>query len=192
MDQYHIFEDGQNKFLYLPNFKQLFLIPDNEYAVLKDTSLDPKQGAIISSYEKKVHQEDFEVGTEICNKEYGLFLCIANTCNSRCTYCFAHNGDYGKSRAIMPLDIADKSIDFFMDKVPSDCRASIIFFGGEPLLAYKRIVQTCEYTKFHYAGKKNFRFHIVTNATLLNEERIDFFAQNDFGVAVSIDGRPEV
>ena len=79
-----------------------------------------------------------------------------------------------------------------MDQVHNDGQSSIIFFGGEPLLAYNRIVETCEYTKSHYTGKNNFRFHIVTNATLLNKERIDFFAQNNFGVAVSIDGGPEV
>ena len=118
MHQYHAFEDGQNKFLFLPSFKQLFLIPDYEYAVLKDTSLDDKQSAIISSYEKKLNPEDFGFRTEIGNREYCLFLCIANTCNSWCTYCFAHNGDYGKSRALMPLNIAKKSIDFFTISSP--------------------------------------------------------------------------
>lgn len=193
MEQYHVFTNNQGKFLYLTNFKQLFFIPDAEYDILsaKDKSLCSKQNIIIHSYESKLNPEDFEVRYESSNKRCGLFLCIANTCNSQCTYCFAHQGDYGKNRGIMPVDIAEKAIDFFMRRIPDGGEAWIIFFGGEPLMAYNRIVQTCEYVKSHYI-ENNFQFHIVTNATLLNKERIDYFAQNKFGVAVSIDGGTEV
>ncbi|WP_416197575.1 MAG: hypothetical protein ACFWUA_08240 [Sporanaerobacter sp.] len=92
----------------------------------------------------------------------------------------------------MESDIAQKAVDAFMEQVPEDGEASIIFFGGEPLMAYEQIVETSEYTKSNYSGKKKFKFHIVTNATLLNKEKIDFLAENDFSVAVSIDGDWEV
>lgn len=33
----------------------------------------------------------------------------------------------------MESDIAQKAVDAFMEQVPEDGEASIIFFGGEPL-----------------------------------------------------------
>ncbi|WP_416197574.1 MAG: hypothetical protein ACFWUA_08235 [Sporanaerobacter sp.] len=34
MIQYHAFKNGERNFLYLTKYKQLFLIPDNEYEKL--------------------------------------------------------------------------------------------------------------------------------------------------------------
>ncbi|WP_165974165.1 radical SAM protein [Marinitoga lauensis] len=126
-------------------------------------------------YKNRITKIDEYQNLNTKNKRYGLFLCIANICNAKCIYCFANHGDYGKEKGIMPSEIAYKAIDKFMEMTPKDAEAYIIFFGGEPLLAFKEIINTVEYTNKKYLGEKSYQFHIVTNGTLLSRERIDFF-----------------
>ncbi|MBU1144031.1 MAG: radical SAM protein [Firmicutes bacterium] len=185
--EYHVFQNSKDYYLYITDIKQLFLIPADEYNIFK-TNIDSKaMESLLVKYKQVSNEEDFYELTNPKNYRYGLFLCVANTCNLRCSYCFAHQGDYGKSKGLMDIDTAKKSIDFYMEQVPENCDAYIIFFGGEPMLSYDIIEKVCSYVKATYSRKK-FKFHIVTNGTLFKKNVIDFFKENDFGVAVSIDG----
>lgn len=122
----------------------------------------------------------------------GCFLCIANTCNAKCVYCFASQGNYGKAKNLMQGSAACKAIDFYMKLVPEDYIAYIIYFGGEPLLAYNEIKESVEYTVRKYEKVRKYKFHIVTNASLLTKEMIDYFSLYNFSVSVSIDGGKEI
>ena len=187
-DLYHIFKDETKNYLYLTEYKQLFCINDDTYECL----LDPvKSVGIIAKYVDRVNSVDQKPLAPMKDMQYSLFLCISNTCNARCTYCFAHQGDYGKSRGIMHGDTAYSSIDYFMNYVPESATACIIFFGGEPIMAYKTLVDTCEYTNHKFKGRK-YSFHLVTNATLLTREIIDYLSKYEFGVGISIDGGPDI
>jgi len=188
---FHIFENKDKKYLYLTSYKQFFEIDENTYLTLKFSNDNDEINRILSVYEQHVNEEDNFVKNDVKELRYGLFLCISNACNASCSYCFANKGNYGKDEGIMSIQIAKKAVDFFMNKIPTSGQGIIIFFGGEPLMAYNQLVSTCEYIKERQANK-NTQFHLVTNGTLLNEKIIDYIAMNNFSVGISIDGDEKV
>ena len=183
MEEKHIFDTNKFRIVYFPKFKQaislnLNQVKNENMEIIIDKAV--REMELVSSEEKK--------GTD---NVWGLYLCVSNMCNASCVYCFANKGDYGKEKGLMSFDVAVKAIDFFMEKVPDDKEAAFIFFGGEPLMAFDVIEKSCEYINDTYADR-NKSFHITTNGTLLDEEKIDFMIRNKFRVAISIDGGDEI
>ncbi len=112
-----------------------------------------------------------------------IALNVIQSCNLRCTYCYAGDGDYGVDSR-MSLDLAKSILDQFATGKES---FSIAFFGGEPLLSFALIqdivayCQTKSETKFHYS--------MTTNGTVLNERILQFLKEHDFRITVSYDGK---
>lgn len=112
-----------------------------------------------------------------------IALNVEQSCNLRCTYCYAGEGDYGKSSTIT----YDTSIKAVKSLSEGSKFFHISFFGGEPLLNFKivqDVVEWCEKqesTKYSYA--------LTTNATLLNKSHLDFFKKHHFAITLSYDGK---
>lgn len=87
----------------------------------------------------------------------------------------------------MSRETAFKTVDFFCPRSRENGEAVIGFYGGEPLLRFDLIKDTVLYVKERY-GTGKYSFNLTTNGTIFNEEIIDFFAQHDFSVLVSLDG----
>lgn len=118
-----------------------------------------------------------------------LWLSISHMCNMRCEYCFAGEGTYG-SAALMKGDVAKDAIDFFFKYIKRDVRKiRVNFFGGEPLLNKEVLLRSVDYIneKSEKIGKP-VRYIITTNGTIIDNEIISIFKENDFIVNVSIDG----
>jgi uncharacterized protein len=60
------------------------------------------------------------------------------------------------------------------------------FHGGEPLLAFDRIMQTVEYVNL--LGVSDIRLFLQTNGTLLTDEVVSFIAEHGIDVGISLDG----
>jgi uncharacterized protein len=122
-----------------------------------------------------------------------LCLNIAHDCNLRCKYCFADEGDYNGCRKIMTADIGKKAIDFVLKKSGPRKNIEVDLFGGEPLMAFDTVKEIVEYAKKKEKDfNKTIRFTMTTNATLLNDEIMDYLDKNMGNVVLSIDGRKEV
>ncbi|HEX3011872.1 MAG TPA: thioether cross-link-forming SCIFF peptide maturase [Syntrophomonadaceae bacterium] len=122
-----------------------------------------------------------------------LCLNIAHTCNMRCTYCFAGQGNFGLQEGLMPIDIGRQALDFLIDRSQGIKHLEVDFFGGEPLLNQNMMKELVEYGRQREAETgKRFNFTLTTNALLLNEEIINWVIDNDISVILSLDGRPEV
>ena len=122
-----------------------------------------------------------------------LCLNVAHDCNLKCKYCFASEGDYKGARALMSPEVGKKSIDFVIKNSGTRRNIEVDLFGGEPLMNLDSVKEIIEYGKEQ--GKlhnKNIRFTITTNATLLNDENMDYIDRNMGNVVLSIDGRKEV
>lgn len=122
-----------------------------------------------------------------------LCLNIAHDCNLRCKYCFADEGEYKGKRELMSKEVGKKAIDFVIEKSGPRKNIEIDLFGGEPLLAFDTIKEIVEYAKEQ--GKlhnKNIRFTMTTNATLLNDEIMEYLDKNMGNIVLSIDGRKQV
>lgn len=185
-NNFHLFKTEYNNIVYLPDYKQAYCITDDDFFYIRNNnSVDTILEKYTLNNKAKKNKENIAVEAY---QTYELYLCISNMCNSRCIYCFAHYGDYGKEKGIMDFQTGKKAVDFFVNKIVSENSKCIItFFGGEPLMAYDVIKLICEYIKLEYKDK-NIEFHITTNATLLTHEIIDFLTDNQFKIALSIDG----
>lgn len=120
---------------------------------------------------------------------------MTEDCNLRCKYCI-YSEHYENWRSMthrkMKFDTARKGLDFIYSflKNRKVREFAIGFYGGEPLLNFAVIKKIIAYSKKLFAGWK-LRFNITTNLTLLDEEKLDFMAANDFLILVSLDGGKE-
>ena len=112
-----------------------------------------------------------------------IALNVAQSCNLRCTYCFAGDGDYGKL-SMMDKTTAQRTIEFFARGKP---RLHVIFFGGEPLLNFSLIEEVVDFSKSFTETK--FTWSITTNGTLLSSRHLEFFHQHGVIVNISWDGK---
>lgn len=122
-----------------------------------------------------------------------MCLNIAHDCNLKCKYCFASEGDYNGERKLMSFDVGKRAIDFVIKNSGPRHNIEIDLFGGEPLMNFEVVKQIVDYARDkEKVHNKNIRFTITTNATLLNEDNMDYIDKNMGNVVLSIDGRKEV
>lgn len=114
-------------------------------------------------------------------------------CNLDCAYCYYldKSGIYGGREPRMSIEELEKYVRTYIQA----CELPEVTFnwhGGEPLVLgldfYRRAVEFQQ----KYKGNKKIKNTLQTNATLVNGEWADFFAQHAFLLGVSMDGPPEV
>lgn len=123
-----------------------------------------------------------------------LCIHIAHDCNLRCGYCFASTGDFGTShRALISKETGEAAIEFAIKGSANRHNLEIDFFGGEPLMNWPVNKHLIEYARRREIEVgKNIKLTLTTNATLLNEDIIQFLNDNRVMLVISIDGRKEV
>lgn len=129
----------------------------------------------------------------LSNKLSKLTLQITQKCNLQCKYC-VYSGKY-KNRShtnkSMPLNIAIKAIDFFIEHSIGSPEIFVSFYGGEPILELDLIKECVSYIKIKSEGKR-VNYSLTTNGTLLNRKAVEYFVENDFGILISLDGPKEI
>lgn len=126
---------------------------------------------------------------KVNNKEVSLQLLVCNACNMACKYCYANDGTYDRKGEIMKFDIAKKAIDYMFEKYNEI--NSIIFFGGEPLLAIELIEQVCSYLMDKYKNRYK-KLIMMSNLYDVNDYTIDVIKKYDIQVGTSLDGNKEL
>ncbi len=129
----------------------------------------------------------------IKNRMNVITLQVTQQCNLRCAYC-AYSGTYENrihNEKSMSLETAKKGIDYVISNSSESNRVDIGFYGGEPLLRFDFIKQCVEYAKANTEGKK-LQFHMTTNGTILTDEIMEFLAENNFSLLISLDGPEEI
>ena len=117
---------------------------------------------------------------------------LTNQCNLRCSYCFEKDKKSEFMTKEEALRISKEIDDNFRNvTLKENPRAflDIFFFGGEPMLCGETMRSVVE-----YFNDKAYpvEYGITTNATLITDDDIDFFIDNNFGILVSIDGIKKV
>ena len=122
-----------------------------------------------------------------------MVMNVTNQCNLSCAYCYEYGEDKivqtdnGRQPKWMSEETARESVELLLRE--SGTVAHLTFFGGETLMNFKVLKTTVDYARTRAAElNKTIDFSLTTNATLLKPEIIEFLADNDFGVTVSIDG----
>lgn len=110
---------------------------------------------------------------------------IVHQCNLRCKYCFAD------TEYIEELDFEEKEelliniCEFIAKTFPGYKYRFELVSGGEPLInkeAFKMVIKTL---KKHL---DNLSIWVCTNATLLDEEILEFIDENNINFGISLDG----
>ena len=125
-------------------------------------------------------------------RAHSLVLESCHTCNFGCSYCTLQQ--YEPGSAVMSTDLAKEAIRMLLGgkaHLSQDSRASLGFFGGEPLCNWKLIEEIVPYFESLCAPKVP-KFHITTNGSLLTPERVEFLRKHNFSLIVSLDGPQEV
>ena len=155
--QTHIREPGANR-----DSLRRFLIDEAE--------LTPEDGGeLAAAVCRKMTEERFPPITE-------MELMLTEECNHRCDYCFVE----GKNPANpMNRETAEKAVDFLFERSREKPELKILFFGGEPMLAFELIKEIVLYVEEKIAGAgKKISFDMTTNGTLFDEERASFLAEH--------------
>ncbi len=116
-------------------------------------------------------------------------ISLTENCNLRCKYCFVNKIVNEKKN--IPEDRFTEAINYL---IANNDQPRVQYFGGEPLLRMDMIRLGHEMLdKALYHGKiKAFFEEIITNGTLLDDEKIDFFVSNKMGLTFSLDGWQEI
>lgn len=121
-----------------------------------------------------------------------ISLNVAQACNMSCRYCYADTGKFGGGSRLMSLAVARASVDRLFAESDPDVDLVIGYMGGEPLLNRAVIHETTRYAAQAAARwGRRVRFSLTTNATILQREDAELFAEFPFTIAVSLDGNRE-
>ena len=115
-------------------------------------------------------------------------LLLTQRCNLACPYCYI-----GKRDCRMPIEVADKIIEFAYHNTPPSEKIDVGFFGGEPLLEFELLKEII----YHFKAHRNFDkdrvlFTVVTNGTIFSPAIADFIEEHEIGFGVSCDGPPAI
>lgn len=111
-----------------------------------------------------------------------LAFIVTDDCNFNCSYC-----PQRKEKIYMNHSTIEKSITFFSPFLKDD--ACIVFYGGEPLLAFDTIKYAVSLLqKKDVKEKKSLKFSMTTNGSLITDEMLQFFDNHRFNLMLSFDG----
>lgn len=115
------------------------------------------------------------------NNRISILVKPTNACNLRCHYCFHEKTGY--SQEIMSNELFDEMISKISCEYDN---INIVWHGGEPLLVPLAFYESAY--KFCSCKNSNIKYSIQTNATLLSDDFLNFFKENDTNIGVSFDG----
>lgn len=108
-------------------------------------------------------------------------------CNQKCHYCHASVVDPSQKSMDMTLETAKKTVDFiFSTPNPVLC---IEFQGGEPMINWPAVKFIVEYAQKRAAWeKRKVILSMVTNFTLMTEEKLRYLMEKRVSICTSLDG----
>ncbi|MBE3139259.1 MAG: radical SAM protein [Thermoplasmata archaeon] len=125
-----------------------------------------------------------------------LVLRVTDYCNFSCLYCRYDKKDsdhYQDKPDVLSFDQATKALDIFFSILNSEERDTrygqkiISFYGGEPLLEFDLLKRIIDHSR-KYRSRDKIKYNLTTNASLLNERIIRYFAENKVSLLISLDG----
>lgn len=124
-----------------------------------------------------------------------LVLKVAERCNLKCAYCYMYEHE-DRSWLARPKFMDEDTFGAMLDRADEHCarhghRIDLIFHGGEPLLlGAARLDAYAAHARERLADRLG-SLCLQTNATLVDDARVEVLARHGFSVGVSLDGPPE-
>ncbi len=118
----------------------------------------------------------------------------SSNCNMMCNYCFYIDIAQKREKfsfGFMSLDTLETLVRKSLSTADMEC--SFAFQGGEPtLVGIDFYLNLVNYVKQYNVKKLKVNYSIQTNALVLDEAWVSFFAQYHFLVGVSLDGNKDI
>ena len=123
----------------------------------------------------------------VTNGPYLHILITTLRCNQACVYCHASRKGMGATDHDMTLETAERAVAVALQS-PSE-EITFEFQGGEPLANFPVIRHVVERAAaLAPSAHKNIRYSLVTNLSLMDDEKLEFILQNGIQVCTSLDG----
>jgi His-Xaa-Ser system radical SAM maturase HxsB len=108
-------------------------------------------------------------------------------CNETCVYCHASRADMDAVHTDLTPALAEKTVDQILRT--TNPNVTIEFQGGEPLVAFPVVKHLIEYAleRNQTVGKK-LEFTMVSNLSLMDEEKLAYLLKHKVQICTSIDG----
>lgn len=117
-------------------------------------------------------------------------LVVTLRCNETCVYCHASRAPMEAEKVDMTEEIAEKCVDLALCSTSPGI--TIEFQGGEPLVNFGVVKHVIEYARKKNAslasGAKALEFTMVSNLSMMDEEKLKFLLENAVQICTSIDG----
>lgn len=113
-----------------------------------------------------------------------FFVLLGRECNLQCKYCIQH--DIVNDQ--LEHKINPKIYDFInAAPMPEKRRQRVTFYGGEPLLFWKQVLEIHAHLKH---SRRNFSF--ISNGKALTQEMVDYINANKMHLTISWDGKNSI
>lgn len=127
-------------------------------------------------------------------KDYTLLTVLPNNmCNFSCSYCYSA---IGRNKDSLSPSYLEKAIDYFFESKGNDFDRSLtISFmgGGEPMLSWDVVKSGILYARQLSLSKGiKLNIRIITNGSILDDERLRFIKEQSIEVSVSFEIIPEI
>jgi uncharacterized protein len=117
-------------------------------------------------------------------KPSAVYFNPTERCNFNCSYCYLPE-EMRRDGKTMTKEELEKALEvllaYFREVMPDGVKPQLIFHGSEPLVA-KEVV---------FAGIErfgnDFHFGVQTNASLLDDDAIEFLTSRNIGIGISLD-----
>lgn len=151
-----------------------------------------EQGYLSSKRVKEIEHPLTQDLDYILSRKVGkVTLQLTQSCNLRCAYCIYSETTNDKQRKHsgkrMSWETAKAGIDFLAEHSIDSERVNVGFYGGEPLLEFELLKKATIYAEERFEGR-DLAINLTSNATLLNDEILEFFAEHDIHLTISLDG----
>lgn len=183
---YAVFNSLLMKVLYVDTIElnDIINLKHNNTTLLKEYGIYTTDSFKDDTALKLIKQVQKDESKKVCV----LYFILSTGCNLKCKYCFVENNEFNNHCEInMSKDIAIEAANKYIEylKCNDIYEPQVIFYGGEPFVNYPvmKDVVSC----FKNSGLK-INLSLVTNGTLLDDEKIKFLKENNFHIGISIDG----
>lgn len=167
--------------------EKFFMVSDSSFPMMKQIVLSPekymaqypqflsklqKSGFVVDESVDELHAVRLKHEGLLEGEEYRLMVLPTYSCNLRCWYCTQDHRNVTMDKELVAR--VGRHIEKYLFSHQGIRRFHLSWFGGEPLLVYDTV---CELTRQSRDTCKKlgveFSCHMTTNATLLNERRVE-------------------
>lgn len=114
-------------------------------------------------------------------------LVVTLRCDHGCSYCHASRAPMSATETDMSIETAERSVDFAFESTSPGL--TIEFQGGEPLVNWPVVEHVIEYALQKNAlARKALSFALVTNLSLMDEDKLDYLIKRRVQICTSLDG----